>query len=94
MARLVDEADAMPEECMISFEDPDEMLRLLSAARMALLKSIKEQPDSITELSGCLHRDRSAVKWNVEALEWSELKKVKSIIKAGSLFLVGFLAAK
>ena len=83
VARLADEGTALPEECVISFEDPDEMLRLLSAARLALLKSIKEQPGSITELSGRLHRDRSAVKRDVDALEKAGIVTVESKILPG-----------
>ncbi len=78
VAKLANEGTALPEECVISFEDPDEMLRLLSAARLALLKSIKEQPGSITELSGRLHRDRSAVKRDVDALEKADIVTVES----------------
>lgn len=83
VARLADEGKAMPEECLISFEDSDEMLRLLSAARLALLKSIKEQPGSITELPGRLHRDRSAVKRDVDALEKAGIVTVESKILPG-----------
>ena len=68
LAKLADQGAVIPEECIISFEDPSEMLKLLSAARLALLKSIKEQPGSITALSERLHRDRSAVKRDVDEL--------------------------
>ncbi len=68
LAKLADQGAAIPDECVISFEDPSEMLKLLSTARLALLKSIKEQPGSITALSERLHRDRSAVKRDVDEL--------------------------
>jgi predicted transcriptional regulator len=83
VARLADEGTALPEECVISFEDPDEILKLLSAARLTLLKCIKEQPGSITELSGRLHRDRSAVKRDVDALEKAGIVTVESKILPG-----------
>jgi predicted transcriptional regulator len=68
LARLADHAKPLPEECVISFEDPAEMLQLLTAARLTLLQAIKKQPDSITQLAQRLHRDRETIKRDVDEL--------------------------
>jgi predicted transcriptional regulator len=83
LGMLADQGAALPEESVISFEDPSEVLRLLSTARLALLKAIKERPGSITELSGRLHRDRSAVKRDVDELEKAGIVTVESKILPG-----------
>lgn len=68
LARLADAGRPLPEECVISFEDPAEFLQLLTAARLKLFRAIKDQPGSITAISERLRRDRSAVKRDVDAL--------------------------
>jgi predicted transcriptional regulator len=78
LARLVDRTEALPEECVISFEDPDEMLKLLTTARLNLLRTIKEQPGSITQLAQRLRRDRGAVKRDVDKLASYGLVAIQS----------------
>jgi predicted transcriptional regulator len=58
----------LPNESAINFEDPAEVLKLLTVARLALFRAIKDQPASITAISERLHRDRSAVKRDVDEL--------------------------
>ncbi|MGF1642156.1 MAG: helix-turn-helix domain-containing protein [Thiotrichales bacterium] len=58
----------MPEELTVSFEEPSELLKLLSAARLDVFRAIKERPDSITGVAQRLHRDRSAVKRDIDQL--------------------------
>ena len=44
------------------------MMRLMTSARLALFRAVKEQPGSITAIAQRLHRDRSAVKRDLDAL--------------------------
>lgn len=83
LARLADRNESLPEECVISFEDPTEMLELLTAARLTLLRAIKEQPSSITQLAQRLHRARGAVKRDVDKLASYGLVAVESIVLPG-----------
>lgn len=69
LARAADQGEALPDERIISFEDPADMMRLITSARLALFRAVKEMPGSITEISERLHRDRSAVKRDVDELE-------------------------
>lgn len=53
----------------LSFEDPQKMFTVLSAARRRLMREIMQEPKTISELAGCLHRDRTAVTKDVGLLE-------------------------
>lgn len=77
LARLADNAEALPEEYVVSFEDPADVLKLLSTARLALLKAIKEQPGSINALAKRLHRDRSAVQRDTDVLDRHSRRRVQ-----------------
>ena len=68
LARLADAGQAMPEERTVSFDDPADLLRLLTASRLDVFRSVKGEPGSITVIAGRLHRDRSAVKRDVDQL--------------------------
>jgi predicted transcriptional regulator len=78
VARKADQGEALPEEKILSFEDPSEMLGLLTSARLALFRAVREQPGSITFLAQRLHRDRSAVKRDVDELLRAGLVRVES----------------
>jgi predicted transcriptional regulator len=68
LARLADAGQPIPEERTVSFEDPADLLRLLTASRLDVFRSVKAEPGSITVIAGRLHRDRSAVKRDVDQL--------------------------
>ena len=68
LARLADAGQPMLEERTVSFEDPADLLRLLTASRLEVFRSVKGEPGSITVIAGRLQRDRSAVKRDVEQL--------------------------
>ena len=68
LARLADAGQPIPEERTVSFEDPADLLRLLTARRLDVFRSVKGEPGSITVIAGRLHRDRSAVKRDVDQL--------------------------
>jgi predicted transcriptional regulator len=83
LARLADQTKSLPDEYVISFEDPAEMRELLTAARLALLRAIKEQPGSITQLARRLHRARDMIKRDVDKLASHGLVAIESIILPG-----------
>lgn len=55
-------------ECHLTFEDPADMLAVMSPARLALFRAVKAESVSITLLTQRLKRDRSAVKKDVDLL--------------------------
>lgn len=68
LAKLADAGKPIQEELVISFEEPAKLLKLLTAARFDLFRAIKDHPDSITRIAERLHRDRSAVKRDIDQL--------------------------
>ncbi|MDP1606204.1 MAG: HTH domain-containing protein [Rhodocyclaceae bacterium] len=78
IARLADRGEAMPRERVIAFEDPEDLARLITTAKLALFREVRNCPGSITELSVRLHRDRSAVKRDIDALERAGLIEIET----------------
>ena len=83
LARLADAGKALPEERTVSFEDPAELLRLLTASRLDVFRSVKDEPGSITVIAGRLHRDRSAVKRDVDQLAQAGLVTIETKVLPG-----------
>lgn len=68
LAKAADAGNTLPNEHTISFEDAADLIRLMSATKLALFREIKQLPGSITDIAGRLHRDRSAVKRDIDEL--------------------------
>ena len=83
LARLADAGQPIPEERTVSFEDPADLLRLLTARRLEVFRSVKSEPGSITVIAGRLHRDRSAVKRDVDQLAQVGLVTIETKTLAG-----------
>ena len=77
IARLADRRKAIPAERVIAYEDPDDLARILTSAKIALFRAVKEQPGSITDIAARLKRDRSAVKRDIDDLEQAGLVSVE-----------------
>jgi predicted transcriptional regulator len=77
-AQLADAGELTAEEKTISFEDPADLLQMLTAARLTVLRAVREKPRSITEIAECLGRDRSAVKRDIALLADAGLLVVES----------------
>lgn len=83
LAQAADHGQVLPEESTISFEDPADLVKLITAARLTLFRAIKEMPGSITEISERIHRDRSAVKRDVDELARAGLVTVAEKVLPG-----------
>lgn len=83
LARLADAGKLLPQERTVSFEDPAELLRLLTVSRLDVFRSVKDAPGSITVIAGRLHRDRSAVKRDVDQLAQAGLVTIETKILPG-----------
>lgn len=83
LASLADKQLRLPEEVTISFDEPSELLQLLSAGRLDLFRTVKECPGSITSIAQKLNRDRSAVKRDVDQLANAGLVTLETKIHAG-----------
>ena len=78
LARKLDSRDKVPAETIITYEDPEELLELITRARINLLRAVNEEPGSITDIAHRLHRDRSAVKRDIDILAAAGLVQVES----------------
>ena len=83
LACLADAGKALPEERVVSFEDPAELLRLLTVSRLDLFRSVKDAPGSITVIAERLHRDRSAVKRDIDQLAQAGLVTIETKVHPG-----------
>jgi predicted transcriptional regulator len=83
LAGLADRGEPIPDERIVSFEDPADVMKLVTATRLALFRAVKEMPGSITEISQRLHRDRSAVKRDVDELERAGLVTISDKVLPG-----------
>lgn len=77
VARLADQGKPIPAERIIAYEDPEDLARILTTAKIALFRAIKDQPGSITDIAARLKRDRSAVKRDIDDLEQAGLVNVE-----------------
>lgn len=73
----------LPRETVISFEEPADLLRVLTSARLDLFRAVLAQADSITGIAARLQRDRSAVKRNVDELALAGLISVEEEVQPG-----------
>ena len=83
LATAADRGEPFPDERIISFEDPADVMKLITTARLALFRAVKEMPGSITEISERLHRDRSAVKRDIDELERAGLVTIAEKVLPG-----------
>ena len=78
LARKLDRGEKVAAETVITFEDAEELLEVITKARIDLLRAVNEEPGSITDIARRLHRDRSAVKRDVDILAAAGLVQVES----------------
>lgn len=83
LAKAADLGERLPEERILSFEDPADVMKLITATRLALFRTMKETPGSITEIAYRLHRDRSAVKRDIDELARAGLVTVAEKVLPG-----------
>jgi predicted transcriptional regulator len=68
-ARHADQGQAFNDTLTLTFEDPKALFTVLSDTRRQLMQQVMSQPKTITELSKCLHRNRSSVTKDCGLLE-------------------------
>jgi predicted transcriptional regulator len=68
-ARKMDRGERLALEITMTFEDPSDLVRLVSAERVRVLRAIRVKPAPVSELAVTLRRDRKAVRRDVSLLE-------------------------
>ncbi|HEY0796430.1 MAG TPA: hypothetical protein VGD64_11675 [Acidisarcina sp.] len=82
-AGQLDRGKAIPPEITLTFEDPAELLKVLTSERVRLLKEAKAGPRPITVLASGLKRDVRAVSRDVLLLEKAGLLRTTYRANAG-----------
>jgi len=83
IARQADRGEALVETYVVTFEDPADVMQLLTQARIGLFRAIKAEPASITCIAARLRRNRSSVKRDVDALLTAGLVSVEMATNPG-----------
>jgi predicted transcriptional regulator len=68
-AERLDKGETLPPGITITFEDPEDLLEVLTAERVRLLRRIKQESQQISALAAGLKRDVRAVSRDVSLLE-------------------------
>ncbi len=76
-AQRLDRGERIPSELRLTFEDPADLLRLLTVQRVRVLNAVRAQPAAVSELARLLKRDRTAVKRDVNVLLSAGLVKTQ-----------------
>jgi predicted transcriptional regulator len=76
-ARKLDRGETLPPEIAITFEDPLELLNVLTAERVRLLRRAKAGSLPISDLASTLRRDVRAVSRDVVLLEKAGLLRTR-----------------
>jgi predicted transcriptional regulator len=67
-ARRLDRGEKLATQIRLSFEDPSDLLRVLTAQRVRVIHAVRLKPAPVTDLAIVLKRDRTAVKRDVKIL--------------------------
>ncbi|HBG06242.1 MAG: transcriptional regulator [Geobacteraceae bacterium GWC2_58_44] len=79
LARKIDIGETIEPSTFIMFEDPEDILEIVTKARISLFRAVKKEPGSITDIALRLHRDRSAVKRDVDVLVGAGLIQIYDV---------------
>jgi predicted transcriptional regulator len=68
--RTADKGEPIKKRCAtLTFIEPTEMLHFLSATKIRLINSIRNHPDSITNLAKATHRKPASVRRDIREME-------------------------
>ena len=69
IATQIDKKKSITGQKIISFENPSDLIKFLTEAKLALLSIIRKKPASISKLAHQLHRSRAAIDKDIQLLE-------------------------
>ena len=95
-AQKLDRGERLLPEMRLTFEDPADLLRVLTAQRVRVLKAVRRNPAPVSELATVLKRDRTAVRRDVRILTTFGLVNTREETNRGHgrRKIVGPLASK
>lgn len=95
-ARKLDRGEKLTPEITLTFEDPADLMRLLSVERVRIIQCLRKNSVPISGLAAILKRDRKGVSRDVKLLESFGLVKTSETPNPGhgKMKVVETLAAK
>ncbi len=81
--RAADRNESLSPSQTLTFADPQEMLTFLSGTKIKLINTIREHPDSISNIAKATHRNRAAVSRDIHEMEKFGLVKTYEEINPG-----------
>lgn len=81
--RAADKGEAIKPEHTVVFENPVELLHMLSNAKIKLINIIRKHPDSISNIAKAIKRNRAAVYRDIQELEKFGLVKTLEEVNPG-----------
>jgi len=82
-ARKMDRGEKLPSEIIMTFEDPSDLVRVLSTERVRVLHAVRAKPAPVSELAMILRRDRKAVRRDVSLLQSFGLVNTREELNPG-----------
>ncbi|MEQ1601255.1 MAG: HTH domain-containing protein [Methylophilaceae bacterium] len=83
VATLADQGNLEAACSIVSFENAEDLARVITAAKIRLFREIRAHPGSISDISKRLNRDRSSVKRDIDVLHAIGLVDMNIKINAG-----------
>jgi predicted transcriptional regulator len=82
-ARRMDRGERLPSEITMTFENPADLVRVLSVERVRVIHAVRKKPAPVSELAATLRRDRKAVKRDVSVLQSFGLVNAREEVNPG-----------
>jgi len=82
-ARRLDRGQKLAAEIRLTFEDPADLLRVLTAQRVRVIRAVRKKPAPVSDLAIVLKRDRTAVKRDIKILTSFGLVKIQEEVNPG-----------
>ncbi len=82
-ARRLDRGEKIRPEVTVVFEDPSDLIQVLSTERIRVLYAVRANPIPVSQLAVDLKRDRQAVRRDVRLLESFGLLKTREVPNPG-----------
>jgi predicted transcriptional regulator len=82
-ARGLDRGKKLAAEIRLTFEDPADLLRALTAQRVRVIHAVRKKPAPVSDLATILKRDRTAVKRDVKILTSFGLLRIQEEANPG-----------
>ena len=83
VARKLDHGEVLRPSVNLSFEDPADLLEIMTPARLRVMEQVRGRAIALSALAAALSRDPSAVRRDVALLEGKHLLKTRRVTNPG-----------